>query len=189
MSNLLETFKQKEFIWQLSSLGKAESSNVNTYRGDLILVEGKLSPSGSRNPPEVLARQVLFTLDANDKINFFAGYLHKLEELKLFCERYASYLVDGLSLVFFIENIKEKLSVELDGHTFYLYPMDEGTVWNEFTDLLGLEKGDFKGLGAGDKIVKVSEEAKSLKHKNKAVSFEEALSMTFVVTKEARGPV
>jgi hypothetical protein len=80
---------------------------------------------------------------------------------------------------------KENLAVEVEGHTTYFYPLLEGVVWNEFNEILDLEKG----VSAGDKVVKVADESKTLKPKNTKVSLEETLARTVAVHKELRGAI
>ncbi|ALG69276.2 hypothetical protein [Beggiatoa leptomitoformis] len=188
MSNFLENIQAQNLTWQVSICEKAESSDTLVYRGDLILQEGKLTIHGTRGTPEAVIKQVVLTAKG-EKIEFFAGHLQKLESISLFCEKYLAQCAAGIPLFFFVENIKEKLVVEIEGHLAYLYPLVEGVVWNEFNEMLGLEKGDFKGLGAGDKVVKVADESKTLKPKNVKVSLEEALARTVVVHKELRGAI
>lgn len=188
MSNFLENITAQNLTWQVSICEKAESSEALIYRGDLILQEGKLTLHGSRGTPEAVIKQVVLAAKA-DKITFFAGHLSKLDHIHLFCEKYLGSCEAGIPLFLFVENIKEKLAVEIDGHMVYFYPLLEGVVWNEFNELIGLEKGDFKGLGAGDKVVKVADEAKTLKPKNTLLSLEEALARTVAVTKELRGAI
>ncbi|EIJ41171.1 hypothetical protein BegalDRAFT_0249 [Beggiatoa alba B18LD] len=189
MSNFLENIKAQNLTWQVSICEKAESSDALVYRGDLILQEGKLTVHNTRGTPEALIKQVVLTAHG-EKVTFFAGHLTKLEHVNLFIEKYLGMFEVGTPLYFFVENIKEKLVTDIQGHATYLYPLVEGVVWNEFAEMVGLEKGDFKGLGAGDKVVKVANEAKTLKPKNMtAVSLEEALARTVVVHKEMRGPI
>ncbi len=187
VSSLLETLKSEAAFWQQSFCGAVSVGEA--YRGDLILVPGRINASGNQNPPEMLVNQTLMTV-VDGKISFLAGYVHNLADISKFVEKFLSYAKEGISLFFFVEDIKEELTVEINGHAFYFFPLDEGTVWNAFTEELGLEKGDFKGLDAGEKIVKVAEEGAGFKPKKSAqVSMEEALGRTVEVHKEARGPV
>jgi len=188
MSNFLEYIQAKNLTWQMSICEKAESSDDLVYRGDLIMKEGKSTGHGSRGTPEAVVKQVVLTAKG-DKITFFAGHIGSLEQIKLFCETYLPICEAGIPLYLFADNIKENLTVEVEGHATYFYPLLEGVVWNEFNEILGLEKGDFKGMGAGDKVVKVADESKSLKPKSTKVSLEEALARTVVVHKELRGAI
>lgn len=190
MSNFLEHIQAQNLTWQMSICEKAEGSDDLVYRGDLIMKEGKLTVHGSRGTPESVVKQVVLTAKG-DKITFFAGHIGSLvsEQVKLLCETYLPMCEAGIPLYLFVENIKENLAVEIEGHVVYFYPLLEGVVWNELNELLGLEKGDFKGMGAGDKVVKVADESKSLKPKNTKVSLEEALARTVVVHKELRGAI
>ena len=180
--SLINTLKEKQILWQPSF------TDESAYRGDLILMEGKISPSGNQNPPEILVKQSVLTI-AGDKITFLAGSLHKIEELKDFCEVMLPYCDDSIPFYMFVENIGDEMAVEANGRTFYCYPLDEGTVWGEMSELTGLEKGDFKGMSAPEKVVKLADEANGMKIKGDTVSFDDAKQKTIEVHKEARGPV
>ena len=73
-----------------------------------------------------------------------------------------------------------------------LRPMIEGdgTVWNDLNETLGLEKTDFKGQSAADKVITVYESVKGdYTPKYPEVSWEEALGQVIEVKKELRGAV
>ncbi|OUD11656.1 hypothetical protein [Thioflexithrix psekupsensis] len=184
--SLLETLKAEKLLWQMSFSGAV--SVGEGYRGELILVPGKINASGNQNPPEKLAAQTLL-IAKEGKIDFLAGYVRHLDYLNHFAEKFVPYCKAGIPFYFFVEDIGKTMSFELADHRFYVFPLDEGTVWNEFCDMLGLEKGDFKGLDAGEKIVKVAEEGANFKPKAEEVTFEVALTRTIAIHKEARGPV
>jgi hypothetical protein len=66
----------------------------------------------------------------------------------------------------------------------------EGTVWNDFNEELALEKTDFKGQSAQDKVVTVYKTVKTdYKPKYPEVSWDEAQALTVEVKKELRGAV
>ena len=61
--------------------------------------------------------------------------------------------------------------------------------WNEVMDELALEKSDFKGLSAADKVVTLYKELSGYKPKYPHVSLDEALSNTTDAVREAWGAV
>ena len=76
-----------------------------------------------------------------------------------------------------------------NGATVVFIPLTEGLCWNELIDLAALEKGDFKGQGAADKIVTVFNALKGNKYKYPEVSVEEALKTTNNAKREVHGAV
>ena len=64
-----------------------------------------------------------------------------------------------------------------------------GGIWNELIDLAALEKGDFKGQGAADKIVTVYNALKGNKYKYPEMPVEEALKTTNNAKREVHGAV
>jgi hypothetical protein len=67
--------------------------------------------------------------------------------------------------------------------------MQEGLIWNELIDIAALDKGDFKGQSATEKIVTVYKALTDYKPKGEKVSFEEALTRTVDLKRAGRGPV
>ncbi len=76
-----------------------------------------------------------------------------------------------------------------DGIGFVLIPLVQGVPWNEAIDELGLEKSDFKGQSAADKIVTLYDELKGYKPKYPKVALDELYSMTNGVVRESWGAV
>ena len=68
-------------------------------------------------------------------------------------------------------------------------PLVQGMVWNELADLAALEKGDFKGLSAADKVVTLFEALKDYKAKSPTLALEEALKTTNNAKRENHGAV
>ena len=105
---------------------------------------------------------------------------------------YSSDTDDSLVAVFYVENIPKPIQVKFHGVHHVLLPMieGEGTVWNELNEELALEKTDFKGQSAGDKVITVYQTVKTDYHpKYPEVSWEEALAQVVAVKKELRGAV
>jgi hypothetical protein len=78
---------------------------------------------------------------------------------------------------------------EAGGLTWTLIPMTDGMVWNELVDELALEKSDFKGQSAADKVVTVLGAFAGYQPKYETVGLDEAMSRTTAAKRESRGPV
>ena len=107
----------------------------------------------------------------------------------LFAERYRNDFAPGLQVLFYVANLAKPLQVALDGVNYLLLPHDEGAVWNTLMEDMKLDKDDFKGQSAEDKVITMYDAVHGFKPKFGSASFDDALAHTFVVKKEARGPV
>ncbi len=188
---LLENIDKQGLTFIMSVLGTTSMSGVSAYRGDLVLIPGALREgSGTdRKPPELLMKQAAL-LANSEKFIFVNGLFEELQHVPIFLEIYGSYLTPDTTTLCFVENIAAPMQIELLGTVFKFVPYKEGFVWNETLELLYIEKSDLKGQSAEDKVVTAYEAAKGFKVKADPISYEEALTKTIVVKKEAAvGPV
>jgi len=189
---LLNRYDESALLTNVNVKEKTTTPNLDAYRGDLVLEEGEIADSlGRRMPPLSFIKQVAM-LTGEDKILFVSGFIEKLEYLGLFYDKYSSDTDDSLIAVFYVENIPKPIQVKFHGVHHVLLPMieGEGTVWNELNEELALEKTDFKGQSAGDKVITVYQTVKTDYHpKYPEVSWEEALAQVVAVKKELRGAV
>jgi len=189
---LLNRYDENALLTNANIKEKTTTPNLDAYRGDLVLEEGEIADSlGRRKPPLSVIKQVAL-LAGEAKICFISGFLEKLEYLPLFYEKYAADVADDLSAVFYVENIPAPIQVKYHGIHHVLLPMveGEGTVWNELNEELALQKTDFKGQSAADKVITVYQAVKTDYHpKYPEISFDEALGQVVEVKKELRGAV
>ena len=188
---LLESYNSKGLFFITSVLGATTESDKFAFRGDLVLKEGELREGSERDrkTPEFVIDQAAI-LASNDKLLFVNGLFHELDKLALFVEKYKNDLTPDTLLLFYVENIAEKMKVSYEGYTFQLLPDPDAMVWNELLELLYIEKSDLKGQSAEDKVITVFEAAKDFDTKTAAISLEEALQKTIKVVKNlAVGPV
>jgi len=189
---LLNRYDERALLTNANIKEKTTTPNLDAYRGDLVLEEGEIADAlGRRKPPLSVVKQAAI-LAGEDKITFISGFLEKLELLPLFYQKYAEDLADDLAAVFYVENIPKPIQVTYHGVHHVLLPMieGEGTVWNELNEELALQKTDFKGQSAADKVITVFEAVKTDYHpKYPEVSWEEALGSIVTVKKELRGAV
>jgi hypothetical protein len=188
---LLESFDKQGLTFITSVLGATSTPGVSAYRGDWVLIQGALREGSTtdRKPPELLLHQAAILAD-REKFIFVSGLFAELQHVPIFVEKYQSALRPETVTLFFVENIAAPMQVALEGVSFKFVPYKDGMVWNETLDLLYLEKSDLKGQSAEDKVVTACEAAKGFKVKTDPISYDEALTKTIVVKKEAAvGPV
>ncbi len=189
---LLNRYDENALLTNANIKDKTTTPNLDAFRGDLVLEEGEIADSlGRRLPPLSFIKQVAM-LAGVDKITFISGFLEKLEYLPLFYEKYGSDVAEELAVVFYVENIPKPIQVKYHGIHHVLLPMieGEGTVWNALNEELALEKTDFKGQSAADKVITVYKTVKTdYKPKYPEVSWEEAVGQVIEVKKELRGAV
>lgn len=188
---LLETLDKQGLTFITSVLGATSEKNVWAYRGDLVLIQGALreGTTTDRKPPELLLHQTAILANSESFI-FLNGLFSELQHAAIFVEKYKSALTPETVTLFFVENITTAMQVILEGVTFKFVPYKSGMVWNETLELLYIEKSDLKGQSAEDKVVTAYEAAKSYKIKADTIGFDEALTKTIIVKKEAAvGPV
>ncbi|WP_054774325.1 hypothetical protein [Methylogaea oryzae] len=123
-----------------------------------------------------------------DKLTFVSGFMEKIESLPLFADKYGKDIAADAPAVLFVENIAKPMRVEYQGVEYTMIPLLEGenTVWNELLELLGLEKGDFKGQSAEDKVITVCDAVKKDLKAYPAFDYAAAVSQAVAVKKEAR---
>jgi len=73
--------------------------------------------------------------------------------------------------------------------TLQLQAHEEGAVWNTLADDLRLDKEDFKGQSAEDKVLTVYAALRDYRSKLETLSYEAALGCTVAHRREARGPI
>lgn len=128
-------------------------------------------------------------LSDGDKLVMAAGMLNDVAEIPLFFEKYGEDLAPGAKLLFFVVNVAKPLFTEFGGQTSALIPLQDGMVWNELIEELKLEKGDFKGQSAADKVLTVAGAFDDYKPKYPTVGWDEVVATKTNAVREARGPV
>lgn len=184
----LQQFQESGLLFNNNFLDQTSTAGLYGYRGELVLVEGEVGDAkGHTKPPVEVMRGVALLGDA--KLKMVIGAIDKLASLKTFIDKYQEFFADGMQAVLFVVDIPDPIQVELGGINFVLIPLVQGVPWNELIDELGLEKSDFKGQSAADKIVTLSDELKSYKPKYPTVAYDEALGNTTDTVREGWGAV
>lgn len=186
--SLLQTYKESSLLFNDNFLEQTSESGLFGYRGELVLIPGEIADDkGHLKPPEEVMRGVAVLAD--DKMKMILGAIDKLSSLTTFVEKYQGDFADDMVAVLFVVDIKDAIKCTVAGVQFVLIPLVQGVPWNEMIDELGLEKSDFKGQSAADKIITMRDEIKDYKPKYPEVSFEEALETTIEVVRESWGAV
>jgi hypothetical protein len=155
----LEKFKDAGLLFNSNFLEQTSEPGTWGYRGELVVVPGEVADAKGHNKPPV---EVM---------------------------RGAVLLADDMKALLYVVNIKEPMQVEMAGIDFTLIPLVQGVPWNEVIDELALEKSDFKGQSAADKIMTLYKELLQYKPKYPKVSLDEALGTTTETVREAWGAV
>ncbi len=186
--SLLETYKSNALLFNSNFLEPTSEPGVLGYRGELVLIEGEIADAkGHAKPPVEIMRGV--ALLAAEKLKMIVGALDKLELLPVFFDKYQADFDSDIKIVIFVVNIESAMQVELSGFKVTLIPLVQGVPWNEILDELALEKSDFKGQSAADKIATLYQELKSYKPKYPDVSLDQALASTVDIVREGWGAI
>ncbi|MET0116867.1 MAG: hypothetical protein ABW090_05540 [Sedimenticola sp.] len=184
----LEKYNESGLLFNSNFLEKTSTEGVTGYRGELVLVQGEVADAkGHHKPPvEVMRGAVLL---ADEKLKLLIGAIDDVSFINHLVEKYQDDFGEEMLALLYVVNIKEPAQVEVGGINFILIPLVQGVPWNEVLDELVLEKSDFKGQSAADKIVTLYEEMKSYKPKYPTSSLDDVLSTATDTVREGWGAV
>jgi len=185
---LLNNYEQQGLLFNMN-LKESAGSGLQGYRGELVLVEGEVGDSaGRRKPPLAVLKQVVM-LAGEDKMKLVAGLVDDVADLSHFFSRYGADVAADGKAIFFVVNIPAPVKVTTGGVTYELIPLAEGLVWTELCDMFYLEKSDFKGQSAGEKIATVSDAAAGFDSKSPVTDWEAVCANTTGAKRETRGAI
>ncbi|MBW8192939.1 hypothetical protein K0504_18040 [Neiella marina] len=184
---LLDTYEAQGVLFNTNF--KAVASNgMQAYRGELVLIDGEVADaSGRRKPPTSLVRDVVL-LANEDKLQMLVGGLDAVADIQLLIERYGADLAPDASIFLLAPNAHTEAKVEVAGISGYLLPWD-AMVWAQLTEELRLEKSDFKGLSAGDKVTTAYFELKDYAPNFPFIPLEEMQANATSAKKETHGAI
>jgi hypothetical protein len=184
----LEKYKEAGLLFNTNFLSATSEAGTSGYRGELVLIEGGVADAkGHSKPPVEVMRGV--ALLGDDKLKLVVGAIDQLESLTTFIEKYKDDFSPEMKAVIYVVNIKEAVQIELEGINFVLIPLVQGVPWNEVLDELALEKSDFKGQSAADKVLTLYKELQDYRPKYPSSTLDEALANTTDVVREGWGAV
>ena len=167
----------------------ATSGGLVAYRGELVLKEGEVADAnGRRKPPTEVLKQAVLLGDAGG-LKLISGSLDELQQYPLVVEKFGAEFNAGTIAVFFTVNIPTGFVTTTNGAKVVFIPLVQGMVWTELADLVALDKGDFKGLSAADKVVTVFDALKGHKFKLAENTVDEALKTTNNAKRETHGAI
>lgn len=184
---LLKDYEAQQLFANVSVNGPTSESGVNAYRGDLVLIQGDLV-DGRPLPPKAVIRQAA-VLEKDGKLTLVAGGLDELAHVASFIERYRHDLAADVKVLFYVGDLTKPLSVDVDGVGILLIPHEEGAIWNTLMDDLRLDKEDFKGQSAEDKVITMAEGVADYRPNVDIATLDEAKTFVSARKKEHRGPV
>jgi hypothetical protein len=167
----------------------ATSGGLVAYRGELILKEGEVADAnGRRKPPTEVLKQAILLGDAGG-LKLISGSLDELQQYPFVVEKFGAEFNAGTIAVFFTVNIPTGFVTTTNGAKVVFIPLVQGMVWTELADLVALDKGDFKGLSAADKVVTVFDALNGHKFKLAENTVDEALKTTNNAKRETHGAI
>lgn len=149
------------------------------FRGEFAIEFAKLTEN-ERRPPSLMAQQVIAGAEeGKPALSFFTGFLLSFESLAPMSKALSSVLDGNGTYIAFCGNIDldKSYSVQLDGATWYILPLDESSVYIEVLELLGLEKSELKKLSSVEKVEAILDGMKSLKKNYTPITYEEGLKI------------
>ena len=184
---LLDRYEQ--YFFNANFREAADEAGWEAYRGELVLKEGEIvDDKGRRKPPHEVLKQVV-VLAKGDELKLISGHLDALQHIPGFVEKYAADLKADTIAVLFAVNIDDPFLAKIGEGTVAFIPLVQGMAWNELIDLVALEKGDFKGQSAAEKVVTVFNGFKGHKFKYPETTLDDALKSTNNAKREMHGAV
>lgn len=185
---LLDNYEKSGLLFN-ANFKEGAAGGMQAYRGDLVVVEGEIADEeGRRKPPEVLLKAAVM-LASGDKLKLLAGSLDDLSDIESMIAKYKPDFADDVKAVLYVVNVAKPSVATADGVDYVLIPMTDGLVWNELADELALEKSDFKGQGAGEKVATLFGAMKDYRPKYEAMTLADALARKTDTKRQDRGPV
>lgn len=184
---LFDAYEKKGLLFNMNF--KESEGSYAAYRGDLVLELGEVGDAHGHLKPPVHTIKNTIVLADSDKIKLYVGSLDELALLPKVLDYYQADFAADVLIILFIVNINKPLIIDKSGLSISTIGMQEGLIWNELIDIAALDKSDFKGQTATEKIVTVYKALSDYKPKGDKVSFEEALTRTVDLKRAGRGPV
>jgi hypothetical protein len=185
---LLDNYEKSGLLFN-SNFKETTAGGQQAYRGDWVLVEGAIADAeGRRKAPEVLLKGAVL-LAEGDTLKMLVGSLDDLSDVATLLERYQSDFAADVKAVLYVVNVAKPMVATAAGASLVLIPLTDGMVWNELLDELTLDKSDFKGQGAGEKVLTVFAALKGYRPKYETVSLDDALTHRIEATRAIFGAV
>jgi len=186
---LLSNYEGRGLLFYQNFRESAGKPGFDAYRGELVILEGDIGDAqGRRMPPKAVIKQAALLTDA-EHIMLLAGFLEELASLPIMLDMYAADFCDKTVAIIYVRNLGKPVQTVVNGARLMLIPLVEGMAWNEMLDELHLEKSDFKGQSAGEKVMTAYEATSSYAPKYPSVTLDEIPALAIEVRFEARGAI
>lgn len=186
---IFDAFEKDGLLLNTNFKESAGKAGYAAYRGDLVLVEGEIADAAGRRKPPVSAMRQVVALANGDKLTLVMGSLDALEEVPLLLNKYAAFLTPETRFMLFVINAAKNFQTRIDGVAVEVVSLPEGAVWTELCEMLGLEKGDFKGQSAGEKVMTVYSALLDHRSKSPELVWEEAQALVTSARRQIHGAI
>ena len=186
---LLNQYEQDALLFNTNFLEETSEAGIVAYRGELVIIEGEVGDAQGRRKPPVAVMRHGVLLAKDDSLIMLVGCLDSLSLLKPLLEKYGKDLASDAKVLLYVVDITKAMQVETEGVNIVLIPLTSGVAWNELMDELILEKSDFKGQSAGDKVTTAWKAFADYHPKYPKFDMAEAMANTADIKREAIGAV
>jgi len=147
------------------------------FRGE-IAAKFQVSMADEKRPPELSIWQVFTTArEGEAHLEMFMCYLLSFAHLKDIMDCFGELFKPGGKYFLYTNNqdLLAKYRITYGDITFYGLAIGEATAYNEFLELLFIDKNDIKKLNTGGKMDYIVNEAMKFDSDWETISFEEGL--------------
>jgi hypothetical protein len=178
-----------EHLFFNSNFKEVAEGTLAAYRGELVVTEGEVADDlGRRKPPVEVMKQAIALADG-DNLKFISGSLDAFQYYHGFIDKFGADIKADTLVILFVVNIDKPFVADINGAKAVFIPLVQGMTWNELGDLAALEKNDFKGQGAAEKVVTMYNALKGNKYKYAESTVEVELTKTNNNKRENHGAV
>lgn len=186
---IFDTYEQKGLLLNSNFKESAGKTGYFAYRGDLVVIEGEVGDAQGRRKPPVSAMRQVVALAHDEKLTLLIGSLDQLADLPNLLDQYKPQLSDETRIMLFIINAAKNFRSIVNGFKVDIISQPEGAVWTELCEMLGLEKGDFKGQSAGEKVMTLYNELLDYQIKAPELAWEEAQQLITQAKRQIHGAI
>ncbi|ACB94064.1 hypothetical protein [Beijerinckia indica] len=147
------------------------------FRGELAL-KFQQTMADEKRPPELSAWQVFVTArEGEPAFELFMCYMLSFEYLSIMLDVVGHLFKPGGKYFIYSNNqdLLQKYRITINGVLFYCLPIGEATAYNEFLELLFIDKNDIKKLNTAGKMEYIVNEAMKFDADWEEISYEEGI--------------
>ncbi len=186
---IFDAFEQDGLLLNMNFKESAGKPGFSAYRGDLVLQEGEIGDAAGRRKPPVSAMRQVVALANEDKLTLLIGSLDQLDDVPVLLKKYAANLTSQTRVMLFVINAAKDFQTSIDDIAIDVVSLPEGAVWTELCETLGLEKGDFKGQSAGEKVMTIYSALLDHRSKSAELAWTEAQSLVTSAKRQIHGAI